>query len=71
VKKVVHVACGGQIGWVPDSVGPGTKMRAEDFTHLDGTKPVAGTPMDEKCPQCGSWIMSAIQMTLREEEWPH
>lgn len=64
-RRVIHKKCGGTVGHVPDGVLPGSVMRAADFTHIDGHKPMMGTKLAEKCPKCNEWIYSGSQWTIK------
>lgn len=64
MNKVIHKKCGGQVGWVPCLVLGGSRMIASEFTHMDGSKPVMGTKMTEKCPNCEDWIRSGAEMMI-------
>jgi len=50
--KVIHIQCGGQIGWFLSKPRFGELASSKDFMRMDGTSPEHGERLNETCPAC-------------------
>lgn len=54
--RVLHIGCGGQVGWWHGSMELGARVNAEEFEFMDGTYPEPNDNMRIICPRCAQLI---------------
>ncbi len=50
--RVVHRDCGGLMGWFLGETKKGDAFESKTFERADGSIPVFGSKIREKCPKC-------------------
>ena len=69
--KVLHKYCGGQVGWyVGNTPRAAGVAKSSEFIRMDGSHPMAGSVMREKCSKCGEIVRAAGDMYIDIEEVP-
>ncbi len=66
MMKIIHKACGAQIGWfLKDKAVKGEQAKSEDLMRMDGTKvKECSNQIDfcPKCPGCGKPVKCVREM---------